>query len=75
MLMYSFWSTGLPTSSVSSVVKVDMCFERGFPSPMLNFFSVTLQDPILDKLKKTHFILINHNGLHRLILMGPNRLP
>jgi hypothetical protein len=29
----------------------------------------------LDHFFLTSYVLINHNDLHRLILMGPNRLP
>jgi hypothetical protein len=38
MLVYSFWSMGLLSSSASSVVVVGMGVKIGLASPMSNFF-------------------------------------
>jgi hypothetical protein len=37
MLLYSFWSTGSPSSSTSSTVVVLIGVDRGFESSDLNF--------------------------------------
>jgi hypothetical protein len=37
MLWYSFWSTGSPSSSTSSIVVVLIGVERGFELSILNF--------------------------------------
>jgi hypothetical protein len=41
MLRYSFWSTGSPLSSVSSVVVVLIGVDKGFESSILNFLRMS----------------------------------
>jgi hypothetical protein len=41
MLWYSFWSTGSPSSYVSSVVVVLISVDRGFESSILNFLRMS----------------------------------
>jgi hypothetical protein len=41
MLQYSFWSTGSPSSSASSVVVVLISVDWGFESSILNFLRMS----------------------------------
>jgi hypothetical protein len=41
MLWYSFWSTGSPSSSVSSAVVILIGVDRGFESSILNFLMMS----------------------------------
>jgi hypothetical protein len=41
MLQYSFWSTGSPSSSASSVVVILIGVDRGFESSILNFLRIS----------------------------------
>jgi hypothetical protein len=51
---------------------------RGYESPEEQVGTWNLKSQAscaLDHLSLLSHVLINHNDLHRLILMGPNRLP
>jgi hypothetical protein len=41
MLWYSFWSTGSPSSSVSSIVVILIGVDRGFKLSILNFLRMS----------------------------------
>jgi hypothetical protein len=41
MLWYSFWSTGSPSSFVSSIVVILIGVDRGFKSSILNFLRMS----------------------------------
>jgi hypothetical protein len=41
MFQYSFWSTGSPSSSTSSVVVILIGVDRGFESSILNFLTMS----------------------------------